>query len=152
MLSHWQICVCIKPLLRIKSFMRWGCFLKIPASWVTSKNYFLWVPCLLKNELFFILILKVHKQTKTLKFFQNTLAWAQRQPPTFHLDQALRKKFFTEHSACGKKPKTTRIGGKLIKKKFFCFSPKSPAQMGSLSVKNLSLNPHAWASLMLFDA
>jgi hypothetical protein len=45
---------------------------------------------------------------------------------------------FTAHSVCGKKPKTIKIRGQLIKNSIFSPVPKSHTQMGSLSAKNAS--------------
>ncbi len=47
---------------------------------------------------------------------------------------------FTAHSVCGKKPKTIEIEirGQMLNFFLFCFVPKSPTQMGSLSAKNAS--------------
>jgi hypothetical protein len=45
---------------------------------------------------------------------------------------------FNAQSVCGKKPKTFKIRGQMITKWIFGSVPKSPTQMGSLSVKKAS--------------
>jgi hypothetical protein len=56
------------------------------------------------------------------------------------------KKDFTEHSACSKKPKSIEIVIKMIKNSMFASS--LTIHMGSLSVKILAQNSHAWATLI----
>ncbi len=113
MLSHWQISVCIKTSFKNQEFFAMGMFTKNSCKLSHQQKFFL-VSSMFAKKWTFILFLKVHKQTKTLKFFPKHMSMGPKATTNFSFRPSFKKKFFTEHSACGKKPTTTRIGGKLI--------------------------------------